>query len=85
MRDTNWKDANAFHDRKNDIYNFYGFMEDVLRITRGYPGVKFRHIIAPTENPPDHGYIPIFATLENIKTEIALGYTDGLKAIEMVK
>jgi len=83
--DTMWQDALSFNKRKQEIADFYTFMEDVLRITRGYPGVKFRHIIAPTENPPDHGFVPIFATVENIKAEIDLGYRDGIKAIEMVK
>jgi hypothetical protein len=60
-------------------------MEDVLRVTRGYPKIKFRHIIMPTEDPPEVPFPPIFTTVDNIEKEIALGYSDGLKAIEAAK
>jgi hypothetical protein len=55
--------------------------EDMLRVTRGYPKVNFRHTVAPSTEMAAKGFIPISATHEMIKEEIAIGYRDGLKAL----
>jgi predicted acylesterase/phospholipase RssA len=85
MFNSYWKDAKQLWNRSQEVSNYYFYYEDVLRVTRGYPNVKFRHIVAPTVPVPDNGYVPIFSTKENIKKEIAIGYEDGLKAIEHAK
>jgi len=54
-------------------------------VTRGYPDVKFRHIVAPTVPVPDNGFVPLISTSENIAREIDIGYADGLKAIAHAK
>lgn len=50
-------------------------------MTRGYPHIQFRHIVAPTQQVPNSGFVPIFATTEDIKEEIRIGYEDGKKAV----
>ena len=83
--DISWKNAYDFWNRRIDISNYYGWYEDVLRITRGYPNIHFRHVVAPTTQVPSSGIVPIFATTEQLKTEMDIGYKDGYRVIRYVQ
>jgi len=81
MSDTMWKDAFSYYSRRNEVSNFYSNYEDMLRVTRGYPNVHFRYTVAPTQEVPSSGLVPISASNEDIRKEIDIGYQDGLRAI----
>ena len=80
-----WKNAYNFWNRRIDITDYYAYYEDVVRMTRGYPNVNFRHIVAPSVQVPESGFIPINATKEMLAEEIKIGYADGERVIKEVK
>ena len=44
-----WKNAYEFSQRKTDIRDYYfWYYEDVIRVIRGYPHIKFRYIVTPS-------------------------------------
>jgi len=53
----------------------------MYRMTRGYPHINFRHVVAPRQDVPSYGFVPLFAKAEDIKKEINIGYEDGYQAI----
>lgn len=82
LEETKWKDALGFYKRKKELNEFYGSYEDMLRVTRGFPDVKIRYVVAPHRPPPSDSVITISATLDEIWEEINLGYEAALLAIE---
>lgn len=70
MDDTKWKDALSFYKRKGEISSFYSIWEEVLRVTRGFPNVNFRYVVAPSVPAPSSSVITLSATKEDIQTEI---------------
>lgn len=64
MADTLWKNAMDMYYRRDNIADFYVDYEDMLRVTRANPHVKYRYTVAPSEMPPISGLIPISATRE---------------------
>lgn len=80
-----WKSAYDIYKRRKDIYGYYYYEEDILRITRGFHDVNFRLIVKPGKELTSKGLVPIYATAEDILNEIKQGYKDGLKAIEEFK
>ena len=82
MADSEWKNAFSIWSRKTTISKYYGWYEDILRITRGYPHIKFRYIVAPTKPVPSSGWIPINATHEMLTEEVEIGRQDGKLVIE---
>lgn len=78
--DLKWMNAYSLYERRKEIYNYYYYKEDLVRMTRGFHEIDFRFIVVPSEPLAAGGMVPINATKEDIQAEIALGYTDG-KAI----
>ena len=85
MADAEWKNAFNYWRRRKEITDYYAYYEDVLRLTRGYPHVNFRHVVAPSVQVPESGFIPIFATKEMLAEEIKIGYADGERVIKEVR
>ena len=48
----------------------------MLRMTRGYHSVNFRFIVEPSEQLTG-GWLPLSATVEDIRKEISIGLKDG--------
>ena len=65
-----WKTAYDIYGRRKEIYHFYYYEEDFLRMTRGYHDVNFRHLIAPSKPLTSKGLVPIDATPEDIEFEM---------------
>ena len=68
--DNTYKGSTDFHDRQFQISRYYEMYEDLLRMTRGYPNIEMRYIVAPEEDPPNMSDIPIFATQEELIEEV---------------
>lgn len=66
LEDTKWTNAYDFYRRRERILDFYIDYEDMLRVTRAFPHVTYRYTVAPSENPPIAGLVPIKATKEQI-------------------
>lgn len=45
---TRWASAYEFYKRRKDITEYYLYLEDVIRLTRGYKDVSFRYLVAPS-------------------------------------
>jgi predicted acylesterase/phospholipase RssA len=59
-----WKNAYQFYERKSAFRDYYfWYYEDVIRVIRGYPHIKFRYLVTPSQTLPSE-YFPIFATNE---------------------
>ena len=81
MEDTSWLNAGQIYRRRKQISEFYENYEDFLRVSRAYPDITYRYIVAPSRAPPISGFLPIDADEELIQKEIDFGYEDGLAAI----
>ena len=57
----------------------------MVRVTRGYPHIEFRYTVAPSEELPSAGFMPIYGSVESVTKHIEIGYRDGKKAIEDAK
>ena len=53
----------------------------MARVIRGYPHIKFRYLITPSETLPAQ-YIPIFATPEEIAFQLEIGERDTIEVIK---
>lgn len=80
-----WKSAYHYWTRKKEIGNYYAYYEDIVRMTRGYPHVKFRYVISPSETTPTSANaflgISLSASQEQLVDEMNLGFKDAYKAI----
>ena len=81
MNVTDFTYANAwdFYDRRKKIFNYYYYEEDLVRVTRGFHEVDFRFVVIPSEPLVAGGLVPISATKEDIRAEIAIGRKDGTR------
>ena len=75
MEDSKYKNAWDLYERKEYLKNFYYYYEDVTRVVRGYPKVKFRHLISPRQEVGG-GYIPIFDGTDVTQMFLQKGYDD---------
>lgn len=57
----------------------------MVRVTRGYPHINFRYTVAPSEELPSAGFMPIYGSVESVTKHIEIGLRDGKKAIEDAK
>lgn len=56
--------AYQFYQRKSDFKDYYfWYYEDVIRVMRGYPHVKFRYVVTPSQTLPSE-YFPIYANTQ---------------------
>ena len=85
MSDAEWENAYSYWRRRVEITDYYAYYEDVLRLTRGYPEIDFRHVVAPSVQVPESGFIPIFATKAMLKEEMNIGYADGVRVVNEVR
>ena len=72
----------SFYRRRKEIAEYYLYNEEYLRMIRGYSDVNIRLIVKPAEKLVEHGFLPIYATVEDINNEINQGYGDGLRVVE---
>ena len=49
---------------------------------RGYSDVNIRLVVKPADKLIEKGFMPIYATVEDINNEIDQGYGDGLRVVE---
>ena len=77
-----YKNAYDIYSRK-ELFEFYyyWYLEDILRIVKGFPKVNFRHLIMPTENLGG-STIPVFDGIEENLRLLEFGERD---ATEMIK
>lgn len=52
-----------------------------MRMMRGFPDVNFRLVIEPEEALVEKGFVPIFATKEDMQAEFETGLRIGTKAV----
>jgi len=45
IHDTRWMNAYDYYSRRKEIFHYYYYKEDLIRMTRGYPDVDFRLIV----------------------------------------
>ena len=72
----------SFYKRRKEISDYYLYTEEYLRMIRGYSDVNIRLVVKPAEKLVEHGFLPIYATVEDINNEINQGYGDGLRVVE---
>ena len=65
-------------------YFYYWYLEDILRIVKGFPEVNFRHLILPDDNLGG-GYVPIFDGLDVNVDLIEKGEQDALNLLTAYK
>ena len=77
-----YKNAYNIYSRK-ELFEFYyyWYLEDILRIVKGFPKVNFRHLIMPTE-ALGGSTIPVFDGIEENLRLLEFGERD---ATEMIK
>ena len=63
--ESKWKTSWDMNNKKKELKDYYYYKEDVERVMKGFPHIKFRHVIAPSTEIPS-SYIPIFWTPEEI-------------------
>jgi hypothetical protein len=64
LRDAKYKNAYDFYARQVEFgYYYLWYLEDILRIVKGFPNVNFRHLMMPTDDLGG-GYVPIFDGLD---------------------
>ncbi len=83
----NHRETSDFHALKHllnarDISNFYSSMADVERSKIFYPDVKFRYMVAPSEEISDQ-FIPLDFSPAHKQKCIDVGVKDGLNAIKL--
>lgn len=66
-----WKSAFNVYKRRKEIYKFYYYEEDVVRMTRGFHDVNFRLMVSPSKELTSKGLVPINATAKDILNEIS--------------
>jgi hypothetical protein len=60
LTEAKYKNAYDIYNRKEQLeYYYYWYLEDILRIVKGFPDVDFRHLVLPEESLGG-GYVPIF-------------------------
>ena len=48
ITEAKYKNAYDIYSRKETLeYYYYWYLEDILRIVKGFPAVNFRHLILP--------------------------------------
>ena len=72
----------SYYRRRKEIGEYYFYNEEYLRMIRGYSDVNIRLIVKPAEKLIEKGFMPIYATVEDINNEINQGYGDGLRVVE---
>jgi predicted acylesterase/phospholipase RssA len=64
LTESKYKNAYDIFNRKNMFeYYYLWYLEDILRIVKGFPNVNFRHLIMPEEELTSTD-IPIFDSIE---------------------
>ena len=71
LTEAKYKNAYDIYSRKKLLeYYYYWYLEDILRIVKGFPNVNFRHLVLPDQDLGG-GYIPIFDGIDVSKDLLA--------------
>ena len=77
LTEAKFKNAYDIYTRKSVFeYYYLWYLEDILRIVKGFPEVNFRHLVLPDEKLVS-SYIPIFDDIEVNFDLLAQGEEDA--------
>ena len=79
-----WNSALDLYRRRKAISREYYFKEDVMRMMYQNDHVQFRMVVSPSQPLTSKGFVPLYATVEDLANEKKLGYKDGLAAVEQL-